>query len=267
MILYFSATGNSRYVANTLAKELGEQRLVDLRTNMVKNTPTLTITLSENEPLGIVFPVHSWGMPKFFADILENMHIQGYEAGKNYVYMLCTCGDDVGKLFEMWSGVMKKAGVEADAAYSIAMPNTYVLFPGFDVDNPEKRDQKLTAAPVAIHHVATQIKNRTKGDFTHHGAMAGLKSKVIHPLFIQYSTSDKGFAVDAVTCIGCGKCQQACPTGNIQLVKPNPTKEGKLMPEWQGRCLTCLACYHYCPTHAITYGTKTKGKHFYTCPL
>lgn len=108
MILYFSATGNSRYVANTLAKELGEQRLVDLRNYMVKDAPTLTITLSENEPLGVVFPVHSWGLPKYLSNVLENLHIQGYKAGKNYAYMLSTCGDDVGRLFEMWSGAMKK---------------------------------------------------------------------------------------------------------------------------------------------------------------
>lgn len=267
MILYFSATGNSRYVANTLANELGEQRLVDLRNYMVKDAPTLTITLSENEPLGVVFPVHSWGLPKYLSNVLENLHIQDYKAGKNYAYMLSTCGDDVGRLFDMWSGVMKKAGVQADAGYSIAMPNTYVLFPGFDVDKLEGRNRKLTEAPGRIQHIAAQIKSHAKGDFTHHGTAAGLKSKVIYPLFIQYTTSDKGFAANANTCIGCGKCQQACPTGNIQLVKPNPTKEGKLMPEWQGRCLNCLACYHYCPTHAIAYGTKTNGKHFYTCPL
>ena len=32
-------------------------------------------------------------------------------------------------------------------------------------------------------------------------------------------------------------------------------------------CTACLACYHYCPTHAIAYGSKTQGKHFYTCPF
>lgn len=267
MILYFSATGNSRYVATALAQAVGEQTLVDLRPYMKKDARPLTITLSDGESLGFVFPVHSWGMPKYLADVITKMHVKGYVAGENYTYMLSTCGDDVGCLPKQWSRVLQKAGVENDAAFSVSMPNTYVLFPGFDIDDSAVSDQKLAEAPAAIQRIAAQIVNREKGDFTHHGGMPGFKTRVIHPLFIRYSTSDKPFHVDANLCIGCGQCVQSCPVDNITLTQKNPCKDDKYMPEWHGRCLTCLACYHYCPTHAIAYGSKTQGKHFYTCPF
>lgn len=266
MILYFSATGNSRYVATVLAQALGEQTIIDLRPYMRRDAQPLTVTLSAGEPLGFVFPVHSWGMPKYLADVLAAMHIQGYKAGENYTYLLSTCGDDVGYLPKLWNRVMQKKGIVPDAAFSVSMPNTYVLFPGFDIDEPSVSNRKLEDAPAAVRQIAAQIEARGKGDFTHHGSMPGFKTNVIYPLFVRYSTSDKAFYADADVCIGCGKCVVSCPVGNITLTRRNPCKEDKYMPEWQGRCITCLACYHYCPTHAIAYGKRTRGKHFYTCP-
>ena len=177
------------------------------------------------------------------------------------------CGDDVGYLPKQWNRVMQKSGIATDAAFSVFMPNTYVLFPGFDVDAPAVSDRKLAEAPAAVRRIADRIVAREKGDFTHRGSVPGLKTNVIYPLFVRYATSDKSFRADADACIGCGQCVQSCPVGNITLTRRNPGKEDRYMPEWQGRCLTCMACYHYCPTHAIGYGSKTKGKHFYTCPL
>jgi ferredoxin len=36
-------------------------------------------------------------------------------------------------------------------------------------------------------------------------------------------------------------------------------------PIWlhNGRCTSCLACYHYCPVHAINYGRITRKRDQY----
>ncbi|EJW95440.1 4Fe-4S ferredoxin iron-sulfur binding domain-containing protein, partial [gut metagenome] len=57
MILYFSATGNSRYIAELLAERL-EDAAFDL------SESDSEFLLNEGESIGFVFPVHSWGMPK-----------------------------------------------------------------------------------------------------------------------------------------------------------------------------------------------------------
>jgi MinD superfamily P-loop ATPase len=53
-------------------------------------------------------------------------------------------------------------------------------------------------------------------------------------------------------CIGCGKCAQKCPLNNISIM------EGK--PVWGKNCTHCMTCICYCPTEAIEYGEKSKGK-------
>ena len=45
------------------------------------------------------------------------------------------------------------------------------------------------------------------------------------------------FHVDEQACIGCGTCQQVCPTDTVQLVGG--------MPVWEGdQCCHFLACLH-----------------------
>lgn len=158
MILYFSATGNSRYVAALLARELDGQPVMDMSPYMRPGAERLTVTLDGGEPLLFVFPVHSWGLPKYLADVLASMNVRGYVPGRNYVGLLATCGDDAGRLYRMWSETVSGAGLQADAGFTVFMPNTYVLFPGFDVDKVEVRDRKLAAAPAAVRQVAEQIK-------------------------------------------------------------------------------------------------------------
>ena len=59
-------------------------------------------------------------------------------------------------------------------------------------------------------------------------------------------------------CVGCGKCAKLCPLNNITLA------DGK--PQWGKNCTQCMACICKCPTEAIEYGTRSKGKPRYQCP-
>ena len=63
--------------------------------------------------------------------------------------MVATCGDDTGLTAREWTALMCEKGLTADAQFSVQMPNTYVLLPGFDVDSPTLEAEKFGAMPTS----------------------------------------------------------------------------------------------------------------------
>lgn len=248
MLLYFSGTGNSRWVADSLAKLLNERvyALLD-----VAARPSL-FDLKAGEALGFVFPVYAWGPPVLVIDILAKLQVEEKPA---YVYFVCTCGDDTGKTAAIFSRAVQEKGWTCRAGFSVIMPETYVCLPGFDVDPKDKEQKKLREAVGRIEEIARCVAGRAEKEDCNEGGFPWVKSYLIRPLFNRFMTSAKGFhATDA--CISCGKCVTACPLQNIRLEKGRPL--------WGKDCAMCLSCYHHCPKHAIEYGSMTKRKGQFT---
>lgn len=240
MVVYFSATGNSRFVAASLAERLGDRLALLTELDGV-------VSLGDSERVIFVFPIHSWGMPKGVAEHISNLHFSNTADA----FMVGVCGDDMGLASQEWVKTVAAMGLNPIAEYSVQMPNTYVLLPGFDVDTNEVEKRKLAAAPKTIKNIADTIVRGDTGDKTHRGGFAFIKSKIIRPFFM-HAISDKGFRCDVEKCVGCGQCSKVCPVENITMDNGHP--------QWQGHCINCLACYHYCSRKAIRYGCRTKNK-------
>ena len=91
MLLYFSGTGNSTFVATTLANFLNQK---------IKFIPEVVIDkleLPEDRVL-FVFPVYSWGVPplvsKFISELSEDFWQRVKDLGLS-VDCVMTCGDEV----------------------------------------------------------------------------------------------------------------------------------------------------------------------------
>ena len=242
MIYYFSGTGNSREVAKRLASSTKDEAA---SITNVKNIGGLN-----NEVVGFVFPIYAWGIPKVMKEFIQQFSIP---TSPTYVYMVCTCGDDIGLTDREMSALLTTKGMTLNAAWSVTMPNTYISLPGFDIDRPQLAINKLQMALPRLNDIAQLIVKRQKDiKDVHPGAFARIKSKVIRPLFNKLLTGDNHFKVSE-DCTHCGRCSKACPLQNI-------TYDDRHLPIWNGNCTDCLACYHSCPQHAISYGPFTKGK-------
>ncbi len=181
MIFFFSGTGNSRYLAQQLGKRLGDE----VREMTFFNRPWGEVV--QDSRVIWVFPVHSWGMPKFVLDFINAVKV---EPGAKH-FMVCSCGDDIGLTHVQWRALMKSRGWTPVAAYSVIMPNTYVLLPGFNVDAPEVAERKLKAAASRILDIATRIHLNWEGDDVKPGFMPSLKSRVFYPFFEKFMQSLK----------------------------------------------------------------------------
>ena len=252
MIYYFSGTGNSLHVAEQLAKTLGE-RLISIADCL--STGDVRHTLEPGEKIGFVFPIYSWGPAPVVIDFIKRWHIYEYDRNTTYCYMVGVCGDEVGLSVEMWRKAL--GFIRGNAAFSIQMPNNYILLPGFDVDSKDLENSKRQAAGARIKAIAEAVNACSTVDDVVVGPMPWLKSKLVYPLFKRFYMSDRPFCVQDEKCTHCGLCEKVCPNKNISM------KDGT--PKWQGNCAMCLSCIHRCPAKAIQYGkiTHKKGRYHF----
>lgn len=254
MIFFFSGTGNTRWVAQIMAKATGE-RLIAMCGD---DTPT-HYTLEPDERIGFCFPVHGWQPPKVVRRFIARLSIDNPQG--HYCYALCTCGDSVGLAMEMLDVCLAAKGLKTDSRFSFVMPESYVALPFMLTDTPQREQSKLENARLAMPKVTDCVSQRRKGvDEIKRGPLPWVLSHVIGAVFNAVLITDKPFRVDADRCAKCGVCAKVCPMGNIKVKADG-------LPEWKhhGECTACLACYHHCPRHAINYGplTHRRGQYYF----
>ena len=250
MIFYFSGTGNTRWVATTIANAIGEELLYipDLLRN-----GRYKFELQEDERIGFCFPTHGWQPPKIVRDFIQKLEIK---SEGHFCWALTTCGDNMGEAMTILNKDLAKKGLLAETLFSVIMPESYVCLPFMKTDPEDKEQWKIENAKHQLHHIISIVKDKKRGiEELEKGATPRLYSYVIGAYFNKRMVTDKKFTVDVDVCIQCGKCMNVCPVDNI---KGTP-------PKWlhSGKCTSCLACYHYCPVHAINFGKITKRRDQY----
>lgn len=239
MIYYFSGTGNSRFVAERLGSLLDD--------TLVEMTADADVSYSQNDSLGIVFPVYAWGLPQIVARFISK-HKDAL-TNAPYLYAVMTCGDDMGYA----DSVLDKAlDGKLDAAFSLQMPNTYVCLPGFDVDSKEVADAKVQSTLAKLPEVAESIRTEERKTDVVRGAMPWMKTYLLRPLFNRFLVTDRYFRATQ-SCSLCKRCIRQCPLHNISM------QNDRIVWNHEN-CTGCLRCYHQCPNRAIEFGSFTKNK-------
>ncbi|MCD8192952.1 MAG: EFR1 family ferrodoxin [Tannerellaceae bacterium] len=254
MIFYFTGTGNSRWTAETLGKELN-QRVISIAKELQEKENTCCYTVKPGELLLFVFPVHSWGPPPIVTEFIRKITLDGYK--QHPVYVVCTCGDDCGYTNRIMQRALATKGWKLSGCYSVTMPNNYILMKGFDVDSKEVEVAKLAAAPRRLATIMATIRGEKNKGLYHPGKFAGIKTSLINPLFIKFALGKTAFRVTG-SCISCGLCEKICPTGTVCMEAGRPV--------WGNSCIQCVACIHQCPVRAIEYGNETVKKGRYRHP-
>ena len=255
MIYYFSGTRNSRYAAMRLGGLIGE----DVRFIPSIDAYTENIDVTNDKSVGFVFPVYAWGVPPIVIHFIETLPETFMEDIQNHeipVWCVATCGDETGMAVEMLRKGLKKRGIVLSGAWSLIMPNVYVLLPGFGTDSKDVEIRKLSEAVGRIAHIADCINSGMREEDVYLGPWPRLKTSVVYPLFRKWGVNTKKWHYTEA-CIGCGKCAKVCPVGNIAMT------DGR--PRWGTDCTSCCACYHVCPTRGAQYGTVTKNAGQYMC--
>ena len=241
MILYFSGTGNSKYVAKRIADALGDE-IVNLN-DRIKSGDTSPVETDER--VIVVTPTYAWRIPRIMRDWLLKTELRGAKRA----WFVMTCGGEVGNADQYNRELCAEKAISCMGTAQIVMPENYIAMFGAP-QTDEARKIVATAEPDIDRAIAAIQANQPFAP-TRNNFYDRFMSGPVNPIFYKFFVKADAFTVSDA-CISCGQCAKRCPMNNVTL------KDGK--PVWGKNCTHCMACICYCPVSAIEYGKKSVGK-------
>lgn len=247
MILYFSGTGNSEYVAKRIGKGINDE-VINLFEKIKGNDFS---ELHSETPWIVVVPTYAWRIPRIVEKWLERTKL----TGSKQIYFAMTCGGSIGNAGNYLKKLCDKKKMNYCGCLGITMPENYIAM--FSAPTKEEALEIIGRADNVIGKAIRAIKNGKKFPkpvlTIQDKINSGIVNDVFYPMFVH---TKKFYVTDS--CIACEKCIKVCPLENIHL------EQGK--PVWGKDCTHCMACICRCPKEAIEYGKHSKGLVRYTCP-
>ena len=239
--IYFSGTGNSKYVLEVFLNKLDSSSSICAIEN--KNVFEF---IAQNDEIVFSYSVQFSNIPKMMKDFIDNNQ-QLWKNKKIFVTptMGLFSGDGAGILGRR----LKKYGAEIIGGLHLRMPDT-IADAKVLKHSLEKNKELVRRAEDKIERAVYRIQNgkmprEGMGPLYH---FAGLFGQRLYFYGKTRKYTDK-LKIDLQKCIGCGGCAELCPMKNISM-------ESKL-PHAGDQCTMCYRCVNVCPVQAVTL----LGKH------
>lgn len=247
MILYFSATGNTRFAAEELAKLLDDTAL-DLRDRIRRRDYA---PLRSERPFVICSPVYVCEPPRFLMAYLRKTPLNG----NRDAYFVFTSGGYSGISGVLVRRLMRGKGMRCMGCADLTMPRNYLASDAYPPNDTAEIETRIRNSRQKLPGIAGDIRTGRKLRSRHIWLFELLITLPFNPVWCRLRQGVRAFSVSD-KCISCGKCERNCPLGRIAM------RDGK--PVWSGQsCAHCMACIQNCPTEAIEYGEVTQGKKRY----
>ncbi len=246
MVLYYSATGNTEFIARELAGRLHDE-CVNLLERMKQQDYS---NLHSEKPFIICAPVYVCEMPRFMSKYLKKQTF----TGNGDVYFIFTSGGYCGISGQLAKWMFRKKRMRYRGHSEFKMPRNYIVNDAYPMLSKEEVEERIISSYKMIAPVAEAIQSGNKLKARHIFLFETIITLPFNPVWTRFKLRARDFySTDA--CIGCGKCVKLCPLNNIELKEKAPV--------WGDHCSHCMACIGNCPTRAIEYGNITQEKEQY----
>lgn len=223
-VFYFTATGNSLYVA----KKIGG-KLISIPQIMKTGDSAYN-----DDVIGIVYPCYAGGIPRIVRSFIEKFKLDA-----KYIFAIMTYGNEHTSALEQMYKFAGENGLRFDYMNYILMIDNYL--PMFKME-----EQIANSAKKEIENstftLVNDIQDRKSGM-----PDAGFMDKFWGMVFrsgekkMTGENADMRLTVDK-SCTLCGTCPKVCPVNNISVSNA---------VSFHHQCEGCLACIHHCPSKSI----------------
>ena len=253
LILYFSGTGNTRFIAERLSDALTDRNHVVELQSIERYRPS---DFEKFDMMLLGYPVYACDMPKFLTEYLRKLPL----TKPMKIITFSTLGFYGGN-------AARKVGKRLYSLGMIPMYSREIRMPGSDgliflnkdsktVHSLQTRD--FNAFPPIKKAIADIVEETEKARMNQKVFVAPMKmgalltGGLLRFLYtaIERHMKRKLWATDA--CTQCQLCAQICPSGNITVL-PSAVQFGSV-------CFLCMRCVNQCPSEAIQIGSATRGK-------
>lgn len=232
IILYFTATGNSLYIARQLADENTELLSIPQMVKQGRHD-------FEADEIGIVYPIYGHMPPNMVREFIQEAKLTA-----DYKFAVLTYGNRKCNAVEIWDEISRKAGKPFDYITTIIMVDNWL--PSFDMNEQMRIDKHIPenlqrisadlAAQKHWHEPVTELERSQHEGF--------LQASGVNPEMGFLMRSQDAFLITDA-CIGCAICTEVCPRDNYELTSTGVKTEGN--------CDFCFACIQNCPQKAIQF--------------
>ncbi len=224
MLFYFTGTGNSLYAAKGI-----EPNPISIPQAIHQEVLEFTA-----DTIGIVCLVYGHEVPQMVREILQKANFH-----TDYFYMVLTYGNRHGGAAELAQKLCQACGIQPAYINVLLMVDNWL--PSFDMDEQRKLDKGVEAH---LRQIAADIAARKRWIAPVTDADRAAHQEFLNRMAQQPPDAWQHLIRVTDRCIGCGICQQVCPSGSIRVVD-------RKVVHIPGSCQTCLSCVHNCPEKAI----------------
>lgn len=242
IIFYFTGTGNSYFVAKSIAEKMGNTQVAPL-------LKASEFEIEKYRTIGFVFPVYYIHAPEI---VLRKVMAIPFTANQN-VFVIATSGGSWGYALEdVRSVIADDINLQE---YYVKMPGNYILEYGALTKFLQK--QIFKKAEKQIDYIARAIQNSTYRIYVKPNIIAKLAKNIADKKIKSFPELGEAFFATS-NCTLCMQCVQLCPVDNI-------TRKGERLV-WQDKCIQCMSCIQWCPQNAISHPLMKNGRKRYTHP-
>ena len=211
MILYFSGTGNSKYVAKRIADALGDE-ILNLN-DRIKSGDTSPIETGER--VIIVTPTYAWRIPRVVRDWLRKTELRGAKQA----WFVMTCGSEIDNADKYNRELCAEKAISCMGTAQIVMPENYIAM--FSAPQADEARQIVAKAEPSIDRAIAAIQSNQSFTPTRNNFYGRFMSGPVNPIFYKFFVKANAFTASGA-CIGCGQCAKLCPMNNVTLKDGKP---------------------------------------------